>query len=84
MGEKASASAITIVLHAFETRYLSYPILFRQIPHRWGWSVVTLPHRPIYPILPYEYFLTFVICLPIRHHVLLFAFGFLHFDFYPF
>ena len=25
--------------------------------------MVTLPHRPIYPILPYEYFLTFVICL---------------------
>ena len=55
--------------------------------------VVTLLHRPINPILPYEYFLTFVICLlgimfcclPLAFYILTFIlFDFLPFDFYRF
>ena len=36
-----------------------------------------LPHSPLRVLFDFCH-------LPIRHHVLLFAFGFLHFDFYPF
>ena len=48
---------------------------------------------PIYPILPYEYFFTFVICLlgimfcflPLAFYILTFIlFDFLPFDFYRF
>ena len=55
--------------------------------------MVTLPHQPICPILPYEYFLTFVICLlgimfcflPLAFYILTFIlFDFLPFDFYRF
>ena len=83
---------MTIVLHAFLTRYLSY-LPHSLSPDTAQVGVVTLSHRPIYPILPYEYFLTFVICLlgimfcflPLAFYILTFIlFDFLPFDFYRF
>ena len=35
------------------TRYLSFTILFCQIPHSWGRPHYPAGHGPIYPILPY-------------------------------